>query len=72
MVHGTPKDWIERKLYTPHHKLGYSFNADHRSAYYLALGALLVWGVQMIWIPFWAAGFINGIGHWWGYRNGRD
>jgi stearoyl-CoA desaturase (delta-9 desaturase) len=29
----------------------------------------LVWGVQMIWIPFWAAGFINGIGHWWGYRN---
>jgi stearoyl-CoA desaturase (delta-9 desaturase) len=31
----------------------------------------LVWGVQMIWIPFWAAGFINGIGHWWGYRNGE-
>jgi stearoyl-CoA desaturase (delta-9 desaturase) len=30
----------------------------------------LVWGVQMIWIPFWAAGMINGIGHWWGYRNG--
>jgi stearoyl-CoA desaturase (delta-9 desaturase) len=32
---------------------------------------VLVWGIQMIWIPFWAAGFINGIGHWWGYRNGE-
>jgi stearoyl-CoA desaturase (delta-9 desaturase) len=32
---------------------------------------LLIWGIQMIWIPFWAAGFINGIGHWWGYRNGH-
>jgi stearoyl-CoA desaturase (delta-9 desaturase) len=31
---------------------------------------LLVWGVQMIWIPFFAAGVINGVGHWWGYRNG--
>jgi stearoyl-CoA desaturase (delta-9 desaturase) len=30
---------------------------------------LLVWGIQMIWIPFWAAGVINGLGHWWGYRN---
>jgi stearoyl-CoA desaturase (delta-9 desaturase) len=30
----------------------------------------LVWGVQMLWIPFWAAGVVNGIGHWWGYING--
>ena len=30
---------------------------------------LLVWGVQMLWIPFWAAGVINGLAHWWGYRN---
>jgi stearoyl-CoA desaturase (delta-9 desaturase) len=30
----------------------------------------LVWGVQMVWIPFWAAGMINGLAHWWGYRNG--
>jgi stearoyl-CoA desaturase (delta-9 desaturase) len=30
---------------------------------------LLVWGIQMLWIPFWAAGVINGLGHWWGYRN---
>jgi len=33
---------------------------------------LLVWGIQMIWIPFWAAGVINGLGHWWGYRNGES
>jgi stearoyl-CoA desaturase (delta-9 desaturase) len=30
---------------------------------------LLIWGIQMIWIPFWAAGVVNGVGHWWGYRN---
>jgi stearoyl-CoA desaturase (delta-9 desaturase) len=29
----------------------------------------LIWGIQMIWIPFWAAGVINGLSHWWGYRN---
>jgi stearoyl-CoA desaturase (delta-9 desaturase) len=32
---------------------------------------LLIWGIQMIWIPFWAAGVINGVGHWIGYRNGK-
>jgi stearoyl-CoA desaturase (delta-9 desaturase) len=32
---------------------------------------LAVWGIQMIWIPFWAAGVINGLAHWWGYRNGH-
>jgi stearoyl-CoA desaturase (delta-9 desaturase) len=31
----------------------------------------LMWGVQMLWIPFWAAGVINGLAHWWGYRNGE-
>jgi stearoyl-CoA desaturase (delta-9 desaturase) len=30
---------------------------------------LLIWGIQMIWVPFWAAGVINGLAHWWGYRN---
>jgi stearoyl-CoA desaturase (delta-9 desaturase) len=34
------------------------------------IGAI-IWGIQMIWIPFWAAGVVNGIGHWWGYRNGE-
>ena len=67
---GTPKDWIERKLYTPHHKLGILVMLVIDVALFGAWG-FLVWGVQMIWIPFWAAGMINGVGHWWGYRNGE-
>jgi len=31
----------------------------------------VIWGILMLWIPFWAAGVVNGIGHWWGYRNGQ-
>ena len=67
---GTPKDWIERKLYTPHHRLGILVMLIIDLLLFGPWG-FLVWGVQMIWIPFWAAGFINGIGHWWGYRNGE-
>jgi stearoyl-CoA desaturase (Delta-9 desaturase) len=67
---GTPKDWIERKLYTPHHKLGILAMLAIDVALFGAWG-FLVWGIQMIWIPFWAAGMINGVGHWWGYRNGQ-
>lgn len=67
---GTPKDWIERKLYTPHHKLGILTMLAINVALFGAWG-FLIWGVQMIWIPFWAAGMINGVGHWWGYRNGQ-
>ena len=67
---GTPKDWIERKLYTPHHKLGILAMLAINLALFGPWG-FLVWGVQMIWIPFWAAGMINGLAHWWGYRNGE-
>jgi len=66
---GTPNDWIEKKLYTPHSRLGILLMLVIDCALFGPVG-LLVWGVQMIWIPFWAAGVINGIGHWWGYRNG--
>lgn len=66
---GTPKDWIERKLYTPHTYLGIVLMLLIDLALFGFWG-FLVWGVQMIWIPFWAAGMINGMGHWWGYRNG--
>ena len=66
---GTPKDWIERKLYTPHHKLGILLMLVIDLLLFGPWG-FLVWGVQMIWIPFWAAGMINGMGHWWGYKNG--
>lgn len=65
---GTPKDWIERKLYTPHHRLGILVMLVIDLLLF-GLWGFLVWGVQMIWIPFWAAGFINGMAHWWGYRN---
>ena len=67
---GTPKDWIERKLYTPHHKLGILLMLVIDLLIFGFWG-VLVWGIQMIWIPFWAAGTINGLGHWWGYRNGE-
>ena len=66
---GTPNDWIERKLYTPHSRLGILLMLIIDLVLFGPVG-LLVWGVQMLWIPFWAAGVINGIGHWWGYRNG--
>jgi stearoyl-CoA desaturase (delta-9 desaturase) len=67
---GTPKDWIERKLYTPHSRLGILVMLVIDLVLFGPWG-FLVWGVQMIWIPFWAAGFINGVGHGWGYRNGE-
>jgi len=67
---GTPKDWIERKLYTPHTRLGILLMLVIDLLLFGPWG-FLVWGVQMIWIPFWAAGMINGMGHWWGYRNGE-
>lgn len=66
--HGTPDDWIERKLYTPHSALGlYSMLAVN----ILLFGpiGITIWALQLIWIPFFAAGVVNGIGHYWGYRN---
>ena len=67
--HGTPDDWLERHLYTPLQKVGILLMlAVDLVAFGLVPGAL-IWGVQMLWIPFWAAGVINGIGHFWGYRN---
>lgn len=66
--HGTPDDWIERHLYSRHPILGVALMLLIDIALFGALG-LTVWAVQMVWIPFWAAGVINGIGHWWGYRN---
>ena len=67
---GTPDDWIENKLYTPYNFLGILIMLWIDIQLFGMLG-LLVWGVQMIWIPFWAAGVINGLGHWIGYRNGE-
>ena len=66
---GTPDDWLERNVYTPHSRLGIGIFLMLNIGLWGWLGAI-VWLVQMAWIPFWAAGVINGIGHWWGYRNG--
>ncbi len=66
--HGTPDDWVERNVYTKHSRLGVSLMLILDVALFGALG-LAVWAVQMVWIPFWAAGVVNGIGHYWGYRN---
>ena len=65
---GTPDDWIERHLYTPHSVLGVSLMLIVNVLLFGAIG-VTVWAVQMIWIPITAAGIINGLGHWWGYRN---
>jgi stearoyl-CoA desaturase (delta-9 desaturase) len=67
--HGTPDDWIERTIYSPHHKKGILLLALVNIALFGALPGMLMFGIQMAWIPFWAAGVINGIGHFWGYRN---
>ena len=67
---GTPNDWMERNIYTPHSRLGIGILLV-LSLIVFGWWGLLIWGIQMIWIPFWAAGVINGLGHWWGYRNGE-
>ena len=67
---GTPDDWMENNIYTRHSRLGIMLMLLIDLAVFGWLG-FVVWGIQMIWIPFWAAGVVNGIGHWWGYRNGE-
>jgi stearoyl-CoA desaturase (delta-9 desaturase) len=66
--HGVPDDWVERNLYTRFSWQGVGIMLLINVALFGGLG-LTVWAVQMLWIPFWAAGVINGLGHFWGYRN---
>jgi stearoyl-CoA desaturase (delta-9 desaturase) len=66
--HNTPDDWIERNLYTRYSWQGVGLMLLADLFLFGALGAT-VWAVQMLWIPITAAGIINGIGHYWGYRN---
>ena len=65
---GAPDDWIERRLYTPHANLG-PVVLFFVNAVLFGLPGVALWAIQMAWIPFWAAGVVNGLGHWWGYRN---
>ncbi|RRU13842.1 fatty acid desaturase [Stenotrophomonas sp. 278] len=65
---GAPDDWIERHLYTPHANLGPTVLFFINTVLF-GLPGVALWAIQMAWIPFWAAGVVNGLGHWWGYRN---
>jgi stearoyl-CoA desaturase (delta-9 desaturase) len=64
----TPDDWIERNLYSRFRNLGIAAMFVIDVLLFGPIG-ITIWAVQMIWVPFWAAGVINGIGHYWGYRN---
>ncbi|WP_169294933.1 fatty acid desaturase [Advenella sp. EE-W14] len=66
--HGTPNDWLERNVYSRHPGLGIMLTLIVDVLLFGAAG-LTVWAVQMAWIPFWAAGVVNGLGHYIGYRN---
>jgi stearoyl-CoA desaturase (delta-9 desaturase) len=68
LSHGTPTDWVERNVYSKHSRLGITLLLLINLLCFSWWG-FLVWGIQMIWIPFFAAGVINGLAHWWGYRN---
>ena len=65
---GTPDDWLERNLYAKRDSLGIYLMMAINLVLFGPIG-LTVWAVQMLWIPFFAAGVINGLGHYWGYRN---
>jgi stearoyl-CoA desaturase (delta-9 desaturase) len=66
--HGTPNDWIERNLYAKHSAWGIVLMLFVNVLLFGVIG-VSVWAIQMVWIPIMAAGIINGIGHYWGYRN---
>ncbi|MDH4191699.1 MAG: fatty acid desaturase [Betaproteobacteria bacterium] len=67
--HGTPDDWIERNLYTRWEALGLVLMGIADVLLFGIVPGMMIVLVQIVWIPFWAAGVINGIGHYWGYRN---
>ncbi len=66
--HGTPDDWIERNVYLPHTAKGVILMLVINLMLFGVPG-LTIWAIQMAWIPFFAAGIVNGVGHYWGYRN---
>lgn len=66
--HGTPDDWLERHLYARFQILGLTLMGTIDVTLFGIVPGALVLATQIVWIPFWAAGVINGIGHYWGYR----
>jgi stearoyl-CoA desaturase (delta-9 desaturase) len=67
-AHGTPDDWLERNLYRRFNFLGVSLLLVIEFLLF-GIPGIAMWAIQMVWIPFFAAGVINGVGHYWGYRN---
>ena len=67
--HGTPEDWIERNLYSKYKILGLTLMGVIDVVVFGIVPGVLMLTTQIAWIPFWAAGVINGIGHYWGYRH---
>jgi len=67
--HGTPDDWLERNVYSHRAKIGLLAMGLIDIGLFGIVPGLAILAVQIAWIPFWAAGVINGIGHYWGYRN---
>ena len=67
--YGTPDDWLERNVYSRFQSLGLVLMGAVDLAVFGIVPGLLVVLTQIVWIPFWAAGVINGIGHYWGYRH---
>jgi len=65
---GTPDDWLERNVYSIHDRIGIGSMLVVNFVLFGFVG-ISIWAIQMAWIPFFAAGVINGIGHYWGYRN---
>jgi len=66
--HGTPDDWLERNIYSRFQWQGVGLMLVLDMLLF-GLAGPTIWAVQMLWIPFWAAGIVNGVGHYWGYRN---
>lgn len=66
--HGTPNDWVERNVYAKFSSKGILV-ALAIDLILFGIPGVSIWAIQMMWIPFWAAGIVNGVGHYWGYRN---
>jgi stearoyl-CoA desaturase (Delta-9 desaturase) len=67
--HGTPDDWLERNVYSRFQVVGLTIMGVTDVALFGIVPGMLILLAQIVWIPFWAAGVINGIGHYFGYRN---
>jgi stearoyl-CoA desaturase (delta-9 desaturase) len=65
---GTPDDWMEKNVYSKYSKLGFITLLIFNTLLFNGWG-IVIWLIQMAWIPFWAAGVVNGVGHYFGYRN---